>query len=170
MYVFCLPFCAKVFERGLTMNKYMQLAIEEAKFGIEHGHGGPFGAVIVKDDKVIGQGHNQVIKNNDPTCHGEIMAIHDACKTLGSFDLSGSVIYTTGYPCPMCFGAILWANIDKVYYGCNLADTEAIGFRDSVFYEKSEGAAKESFLKELSRQECLKLYEEYASLRDKKAY
>jgi guanine deaminase len=154
----------------MNSNDFMAEAISEAKYGIEHGEGGPFGAVIVKNGVIIGRGHNQVIKNNDPTCHGEIMAIHDACKKLGSFDLSGSTIYTTGYPCPMCFGAILWANVDKVYYGCNLIDTEKIGFRDSVFYEKSQGEAKESFLKELSRQECLKLYEEYASLRDKKAY
>src|SRR5574344_2757519 len=166
MYVFCLPFCAKVFERGLTMNKYMQLAIEEAKFGIEHGHGGPFGAVIVKDDKVIGQGHNQVIKNGDPTCHGEIMAIHDACKNLGTFDLSGSVIYTTGEPCPMCLGAILWANISKIYYGCNVVDTREIGFRDEQFYQMSKPEAKAEFVKELDRSECLKLYDEYKKISD----
>jgi guanine deaminase len=152
------------------MNKYMQLAIEEAKFGIEHGHGGPFGAVIVKDDKVIGQGHNQVIKNGDPTCHGEIMAIHDACKNLGTFDLSGSVIYTTGEPCPMCLGAILWANIGKVYYGCNVLDTNKIGFRDERFYELSKPENKAAFVKELDREECLKLYDEYLSISTRKNY
>ena len=75
------------------MNKYMRMAINEAKKGIRNGHGGPFGAVIVKDGVVVGKGHNQVVKNNDPTCHGEIMAIHKACKKLGTFDLTGCEIY-----------------------------------------------------------------------------
>ena len=120
------------------MNKYMRMAINEAKKGIRNGHGGPFGAVIVKNDEVIARGHNQVVKNNDPTCHGEIMAIHKACKKLGTFDLSGCEIYTTGEPCPMCMAAILWANIEKIYYGCNILDTEEIGFRDKKFYEQFE--------------------------------
>ena len=149
---------------------YMALAIKEAQKGIESGEGGPFGAVIVKDGVVIGQGHNEVIKEKDPTCHGEIMAIHAACKKLGTFDLSGSIIFTTGYPCPMCLGAILWANIETVYYGCNLEDTATLGFRDSAFYQKSQGAGAKSFLHELSRADCLKLYDEYRSLTDKKAY
>ena len=93
------------------MNKFMKMAINEAKKGINNNHGGPFGAVIVKDGVVVGKGHNQVIKNNDPTCHGEMMAIHKACKKLGTFDLSGCEIYTTGEPCRMCLSAILWANI-----------------------------------------------------------
>ena len=152
------------------MNKFMAMALEEARFGIAHGHGGPFGAVIVKNDQVIGKGHNQVIKNGDPTCHGEIMAIHDACKTLGTFDLSGSVIYTTGEPCPMCLGAILWANIGTVYYGCNVLDTEKIGFRDEKFYEKTAAGKKEDLLQELDRDECLKLYDEYLSIKSRKNY
>ena len=98
------------------MNKFMEMAIEEAKLGIVEGHGGPFGCVIVKDGVVVGKGHNEVIKNNDPTCHGEMMAIHDACKNLKTFNLKGCELYTTGEPCPMCFSAILWANIEKVYY------------------------------------------------------
>ena len=97
------------------MNKYMKVAIEEAQKGIRSGHGGPFGAVVVKDGKIIGQGHNMVVKNNDPTCHGEVSAIRDACKNLSSFDLKGAEIYTTGEPCPMCLGAILWSNIEKIY-------------------------------------------------------
>ena len=152
------------------MNKYMELAIAEALKGIRGGEGGPFGAIIVKDGKVIGVGHNEVVKNNDPTCHGEMMAIHDACKNLGTFDLSGSTIYTTGEPCPMCLGAILWANIDKVYYGCNVVDTAQIGFRDEKFYELSKPGNKEKFVKELDRQGCLKLYAEYSSLEGKKNY
>ena len=150
------------------MNKYMRMAINEARKGIRAGHGGPFGAVIVKDGVVVGKGHNQVVKNNDPTCHGEMMAIHKACKKLGTFDLSGCELYTTGEPCPMCMAAILWANIGKVYYGCNIVDTEGIGFRDKVFYEM-QGHLDEMVI-ELDRKACLKLYAEYAAIEDKTNY
>jgi guanine deaminase len=150
--------------------KFMSLAIAEAEAGIRSGEGGPFGAVIVKDGVVLGAGHNQVIKNNDPTCHGEIMAIHAACQKIGSFDLAGAEIYTTGYPCPMCLGAILWANIKTVYYGCNVEDTEKIGFRDSAFYELLKEGNKANYIHELSREECLKLYSDYQAIADKKAY
>lgn len=145
------------------------MAINEARKGIRAGHGGPFGAVIVKDGVVVGKGHNQVVKNNDPTCHGEVMAIHKACKTLKTFDLSGCELYTTGEPCPMCFAAILWANISKVYYGCNIIDTEDIGFRDKVFYEMTDEKKKE-FVTELDRKACLKLYDEYKKITDKVNY
>lgn len=144
------------------------MALNEARKGIKAGHGGPFGAVIVKDDVVVAKGHNQVIKNNDPTCHGEIMAIHKACKKLGTFDLSGCEIYTTGEPCPMCMAAILWANIEKVFYGCNILDTEEIGFRDKKFYEQF--ANREQFIQELDRKQCLKLYGEYKRITDKINY
>ena len=99
------------------MDKFMKIAISEARKGISAGHGGPFGCVIVKDGKIVGKGHNEVVKRNDPTCHGEVMAIRDACKNIGSFDLSGCDLYTTAEPCPMCAGAIMWANIKKVWYG-----------------------------------------------------
>ncbi len=151
------------------MNKYMSMAINEAKKGITMGHGGPFGVVIVKDGEVIAKGHNRVVKNNDPTCHGEIDAIRKACKKLSTFDLSGCEIYTTGYPCPMCFCAILWSNIDKVFYGCNTTDTETIGFRDKEF-EESIPTKKLQMCKELDRNECLKLYSEYKQIQDKTSY
>ena len=151
------------------MNKFMRSAIKEAQKGIHKGHGGPFGAVIVKDGKVVARGHNQVVKNNDPTCHGEMQAIRAASKKLGTFDLSGCDIYTTGEPCPMCMGAILWANIGKVYYGCNIDDTEKIGFRDSVFYQMQEVGMGDKVL-ELDRKACLKLYEEYLAINDRTNY
>ena len=151
------------------MNKFMNIAIKEAYKGISLGHGGPFGAVFVKDGKVISKGHNHVIANNDPTCHGEIDAIRKACKKLKTFDLSGCDIYTTGYPCPMCLGAILWANINMVYYGCNTTDTELIGFRDKKFEERIS-QHQFSFCHELDRNECLKLYNEYNSIKDKTNY
>lgn len=146
----------------------MKEAISEAKKGILNCEGGPFGAVIVKDDKIIARGHNQVVKNNDPTCHGEIMAIREACKQLGTFDLSGCEIYTTGYPCPMCLGAIRWANIKTIYYGCNIDDTETIGFRDKQFYEDSECNALT--IQEDDREACLALYKEYSNIDNKKQY
>ena len=151
------------------MNKFMQIALKEAQKGIRSNHGGPFGAVIVKDGKIISKGHNHVVVNNDPTCHGEVDAIRKAGKKLGTFDLSGCEIYTTGFPCPMCFCAILWANIDKVYYGCNTTDTEIIGFRDKQF-EESIDEKKKTICKELDRAECLKLYEEYNQIQNKVNY
>ena len=143
----------------------MRMAINEARKGIKAGHGGPFGAVIVKDGVVVGKGHNQVLKNNDPTCHGEVMAIRKASKKLGTYDLSGCVIYTTGDPCPMCMSAILWANIEKVYYGCSITDTEEIGFRDAKFYKMQEPEERKKIVIELDRKACLKLYKEYLGMR-----
>ena len=147
------------------MDKFMKIAIDEARTGITAGHGGPFGCVVVKDGKVVGSGHNEVIKQNDPTCHGEVMAIRDACKNLGTYDLSGCELYTTAEPCPMCRGAIMWSNIRKVYFGCNIADTDSIGFRDKVFYESDEDISEE-----LDRKECLEVFEEYRAINDKKSY
>lgn len=151
------------------MNHYMKIAVEEAREGIRNGHGGPFGCVIVKDGKIIGKGHNEVVKQQDPTCHGEMMAIHEACRTMQSFDLSGCELYTTAQPCPMCLGAILWANVKKVYYGCNIQDTDAIGFRDEQFYNRSEEEQAE-FIEEIDRKECKQLFEEYQMIKDKVNY
>ncbi len=152
------------------MNQYMELAILEAKKGIEKGHGGPFGAVIVKDGEVLAKGHNQVVKNKDCTCHGEMIAIRRACKKLESFDLQGCEIYTTAEPCPMCLSAIMWANIPKIYYGCTVQDTEKIGFRDSAFYEYQTKGNKGGYMQELEREECLKLYQEYEKIPEKTHY
>lgn len=147
------------------MDKYMKTAIDEAREGINAHHGGPFGCVIVRDGEIVGRGHNEVIKNGDPTCHGEMMAIRNACKNIGTHDLTGCELYTTAEPCPMCRGAILWANIRKVYYGCNIGDTDSIGFRDKVFYESEEDISEE-----LDREECLEVFREYAALKNKKHY
>ena len=147
------------------MDKFMKIAVDEARTGINAGHGGPFGCVIVRNGEIVGQGHNEVVKRKDPTCHGEVMAIRNACKALGTYDLSGCELYTTAEPCPMCRGAILWANISRVYYGCNINDTDRIGFRDKVFYEGGEDISEE-----LDREECLKVFEEYTALNDKKQY
>lgn len=143
------------------MNEFMKIAYEEAKEGITNGHGGPFGAVVVKDGKVIGKGHNHVVINNDPTCHGEVDAIRNACKNLGTFDLKGCELYTTHYPCPMCAGAIQWSNIRKVYYGCNVEDTAKIGFRDKDFYEDEEDTVKYT---EMDREDCIRLSQDYMNM------
>lgn len=150
------------------MDEYMKLAVEEARQGIEKHEGGPFGAVIVLNGRVIGKGHNQVIAHGDPTCHGEIQAIRNACTVIGSYDLTGCVIYTTGYPCPMCLGAIRWANIEKVFYGCNVEDTEKIGFRDKKFYGDPDG--KELRIEEVGREDCLDLYAQYMADSENKNY
>ena len=151
------------------MNKFMRMAIMEARKGIRRGHGGPVGCVIVKNGQVISKGHNHVVVNNDPTCHGEVDAIRKAGKKLKTFDLSGCELYTSGYPCPMCGAAILWANIDKVYYGCNTTDTELIGFRDKKFEENIQ-QLMDAMCEEVDRDKCLELYEEYNNIQDKVNY
>ena len=140
----------------------MKLAIEEAREGINQGHGGPFGTVIVKDGNIVGKGHNKVLVNNDPTCHGEVEAIRNACQNLQTHDLTGCELYTTGEPCHMCLCACMWANIDKVYYGCTIEDNGMIGFRDDKFDEIFGGREKlGDFLIPEDREECLKLFEDY---------
>lgn len=146
-------------------NKFMQLAIDEARQGIEHQHGGPFGSVVVKDGKVIGKGHNCVLKNNDPTCHGEVAAIRDACANIGSFDLSECEIYTTGEPCHMCLCACMWANISKIYYGCTIDDNGEIGFRDDKFDELFGGRDKlTDYMSKVDREACLALFDDYKQM------
>ncbi len=148
-----------IFNAGEMGMDYMDEALKEAYFGIENKHGGPFGSVIVKDGKIVGRGHNKVLLNHDPTCHGEMEAIRDACKNLRTHNLSGAILYTTAEPCPMCMGAILWANIREVYYGCSIKDTDRIGFRDDEFYQTF--ADRTSVTKECDKEKCLELFEAY---------
>ena len=148
----------------------MEIAVGEAKDGILNHDGGPFGAVIVRDGEVIASGHNRVLSSNDSTCHGEIDTIRKAESKLGTYDLSGCELYTTGEPCPMCLAAILWANIEKVYYGCSLSDTEEIGFRDAKFDEMMGGRSNlpEGFMEEKDRDLCLSIFEEYKKMEAKR--
>ena len=147
------------------MNEYMKIAADEARTGIRAGHGGPFGCVIVKDGKIVGRGHNEVVKRRDPTCHGEVMAIRDACANLDTYDLSGCELYTTAEPCPMCAAALLWANIGKVYYGCTVEDTDDLGFRDVTLFDCYKHMSEE-----LDRSECLEVFDEYRAIKDRKHY
>ncbi len=150
-------------------NKFMQMAIEEAREGINKGHGGPFGAVIVKDGKVIAKGHNEVIYKNDPTCHGEMQAIRKACKKLKTYNLSGCEIYTTGEPCHMCLSAIIWAKIDKIYYGCSIKDNAKIGFRDKYIDSLFGGREKlQDVMEQVDRDACVELFDYYLTLDNKK--
>ena len=151
------------------ISKFMRVAIEEARNGILNQEGGPFGSVIVKDNKIIGQGHNMVLKNNDSTCHGEIVAIRNAEQNIQSYDLTDCILYTTGEPCPMCLAACLWANIKTVYYGCTIKENSIIGFRDEKFDELFQGRARfNDYLKQVDHEACLKLFEEYNALNAKK--
>lgn len=109
-------------------------AIKKAEENIITGKGGPFGAVVVRDGKIISAVGNCVTSTNDPTAHAEVVAIREACKTLDTFDLSGCEIYASCEPCPMCLGAIMWARIDKLYYAANRIDASRAGFDDELFY------------------------------------
>ncbi|HNW72862.1 MAG TPA: nucleoside deaminase [Bacteroidales bacterium] len=122
---------------GNTYNEaFLTEAFRLAAQSMQANQGGPFGAVVVIDDKIIGTGVNQVTSKNDPTAHAEIMAIRDACKKLNRFDLRGAVIYSTCEPCPMCFSAIYWAGIQRVFYASTREDAAAIGFKDSWIYDE----------------------------------
>ena len=114
---------------------FMERAIELAKEGV-NSCGGPFGAVIVKDGKIIGEAYNEVTKTNDPTAHAEVLAIKRACKTLKTFDLSGCDLYCSCEPCPMCLGAAYWAKLSKLYYSATRVDAKKAGFRDSIIYKE----------------------------------
>jgi len=116
--------------------KLMSEAVLLSGKGIRNNEGGPFGCVIVKNNQIIGRGYNQVISTNDPTAHAEIIAIRDACKNLGTFNLEDCEIYTSCEPCPMCLGAIYWARPKIIYYANTHKDAAAIGFDDSMIYEE----------------------------------
>lgn len=143
------------------MEKFMEAALQEAYEGIEKNHGGPFGAVVVKNGKIVGRGHNRVLYKKDSTCHGEMEAIRDACKNLGTHDLTGCQLYTTAEPCPMCLGGILWSNIQEVYFGCDRIDTDRIGFRDDIFYEYLDGKNDILSIRQIDHEKCLSLFEHY---------
>ncbi len=117
---------------------FMQIAIDLAQKGMDCNCGGPFGAIIVKDDQIIAKGFNQVTSTNDPTAHAEVVAIREACKVLNTFQLNDCVIYTSCEPCPMCLGAIYWARPKKVYFGATKEDAAAVDFDDHFIYDEME--------------------------------
>ena len=153
------------------MNKYMKRANELAKYSMDNNKGGCFGSVIVKDEVIVGEGYNTVTSDNDPTRHGEINAIKNTCKNMSTFDLSGCELYTSAYPCPMCLGAIMWANIKTVYYGATAQDTGNIGFRDDFMYEWLNNKNEDSLrLIEMDRKECVEVQRMWLDKDDKIEY
>lgn len=151
---------------------YMKIAIKEADKGMDSGDGGPFGAVIVKDGEIISVAHNEVIGSNDPTAHAEVLAIRRASEKLGRFDLSDCEIYSTCEPCPMCFSAIHWAKIKKLYYGCDNRDAAKIGFDDKFIYDVIRGKENDSTLESVQtdRDECIRLFNTWEQKTDKVPY
>ena len=155
------------------MNKYMKFAKELSDENLKTNAGGPFGACIVKDGKILSKGSNNVLSNNDPTAHAEIIAIREACQNLHSYDLSGCELYSTCYPCPMCLSATIWANIKKVYYGNTKEDAAKIGFRDDMIYDFIKNSSNDSNLLDLERidkEETIKTFNEFDEKNDKIIY
>lgn len=151
---------------------FIQKAIELSIDNVKSGKGGPFGAVVVKDGKIIAQGTNSVTSTNDPTAHAEVMAIREACKVLGSFQLDGCDIYTSCEPCPMCLGAIYWARPNKVYYANTKKDAADINFDDDFIYKEIAKPLNERNLQfiQLSRTEALEAFKLWATKQDKIDY
>jgi guanine deaminase len=153
-------------------NPFMQRAIELSLRNMQTNVGGPFGAVIVKDGKIVGEGWNQVTSINDPTAHAEVQAIRDACKNLNTFDLDGCEVYTSCEPCPMCLSAIYWARCSKIYYGNTKTDAAAINFDDDFIYQEIPKPYSERSIPiaPLMREEALKVFKIWAEKTDKIPY
>jgi len=145
--------------------KFMRYAIELGRKGMEAGDGGPFGAIIVKNGNIIGEGWNRVLSSNDPTAHGEIVAIRDACKHIQSYDLSGCDLYTSGEPCPMCLSAIYWAHLDRVFYGFSIQAAAAALFDDAFIFEELNKPPVQRRIPEIQilEAEALKTLEDYTA-------
>jgi tRNA(Arg) A34 adenosine deaminase TadA len=150
----------------------MRRAISLAQQGIDRGAGGPFGAVIVKDGEIVGEGFNCVTSTNDPTAHAEVVAIRNACQNLNSFQLDGCILYTSCEPCPMCLGAIYWARPLRVFYAATREDAAQIGFDDQFIYEEIEKNFEHRQMKlvNLMRDEGLTVFENWANKADKTKY
>ncbi len=152
--------------------KFMEEAIALAEKGIKNDEGGPFGCVIVKEDKIIGRGNNKVTSTNDPTAHAEIIAIREACKKLESYQLEDCEIYSSCEPCPMCLGAIYWARPKVIYYGNSRKDAAEIGFDDSIIYDEisSDLSKRKIPLINICRKEANETFAEWRQKKDKKTY
>lgn len=152
-------------------NQFIEKAIEQARISIEKG-GGPFGACVVKDGQIISLAHNTVTLDNDPTAHAEINAIRIAAKSLGKFDLSDCIIYSSTEPCPMCLSAIYWARIPVVYFATTRKDAEEIGFSDNLIYEEIPKPINERKVKmiQIDREKSLQVFEIWKNKEDKIEY
>lgn len=150
----------------------MRRAIALALENVSAGNGGPFAALIVKENRIIAQGTNRVTSVNDPTAHAEIVAIREACRALGNFQLTGCDLYTTCEPCPMCLGAIYWARPARVFYAATAADAAAAGFDDAFIYAELKilPAARRLPMTQLLRDDSLKVFAAWNALENKKPY
>lgn len=155
-----------------TVEKFMQHALKLATEGMLQKKGGPFGAVIVRNGEIVGEGQNQVTSSNDPTAHAEIQAIRNACKNLKTFILNDCEIYSSCEPCPMCLSAIYWARIDKIYFAANRHDAAKIGFDDAYFHAQVSKPLHEQAIKhqQLMRDEVLKIFSDWEKMEDKTIY
>lgn len=153
-------------------NEFMQEAIQLSIDNVTSGKGGPFGAVVVKDGKIIARGANSVTTLNDPTAHAEVMAIREACKVLRTFQLDGCEIYTSCEPCPMCLGAVYWARPDKLYYANTKQDAADIDFDDNFIYEEIAKPIHERklFTQQLMRNEALEAFKKWGESNNKIEY
>ncbi len=152
--------------------KFMMEAILLSQKGMDENDGGPFGCVVVKDDKIVGRGNNKVINSIDPTAHAEIVAIRDACRHLGSFQLTDCEIYSSCEPCPMCLGAIYWSRPKIIYYANTRDDAAAIGFDDSLIYSEMnvEPGNRKIPIINIGRQDAVKVFQSWADKNDKSLY
>lgn len=152
--------------------KFMMRAIELAREGLAANAGGPFGCIIVKDDRIIGEGNNRVTSTNDPTAHAEIIAIRQACEMLQDFQLDGCTVYTSCEPCPMCLGAIYWARPERVVHAANREDAAKIGFDDKFIYDelKIDNAGREMVMNTMMREEALEVFRAWCEKPDKIEY
>ena len=150
----------------------MGIALREAYKGMTANDGGPFGAVIVNNGRVIAKGHNRVVKTKDPTAHAEIVAIRRASKKLGRFDLSDCQIYSTCEPCPMCLAAIYWARIRRIFFGCTKEDAAKIGFADEFIDAAIKGklSPRKLRMNSIDRESCLKLFAAWEQKPDRVSY
>ena len=150
----------------------MRRAIALAQIGVDKGAGGPFGAVIVKNDEIVGEGFNQVTSTNDPTAHAEVVAIRNACLKLNAFQLDDCVLYTSCEPCPMCLGAIYWARPKQIFFACTHEDAANVGFDDSFIYEEIERPIEERKITSVNflRDEGLTVFNNWANKTDKTEY
>lgn len=153
-----------------TFNTVMQIAYDEALKGMNSNDGGPFGAAVVLNGKVISSAHNEVLKTNDPTAHAEVNAIRKASQVLGRFDLSDCVLYTTCYPCPMCMGAIFWARIPTVYYASSMEDAAQGGFDDRRFYTMITNPEASLDLRPIDTEKTNKLFDFWRAKSDRNLY
>ena len=152
-------------------NKFMTRAIELSIESLK-SNGGPFGCVIVKNNKIIAEGYNKVTETNDPTAHAEIVTIRKACNELKNFHLKGTEMYTSCEPCPMCLSAIYWSHIDKIYYGNTRKDAAKIGFDDNYIYEelKKDLFKRTISMKQINQNEAKKAFEDWERKTDKIKY